>query len=99
MKPNTYTQLIIQLVFAVKHRECLLNKLYQTEVWKYLAGTINGLGHKSLIVNGTSDHVHALFGLNPVMSISDLARDIKRSSAMFIDDKQWYGKVFSWQDG
>ena len=99
MKPNTYTQLLIHLVFAVKHRNCLLNKPQQTEVWKYMAGTINSLGHKCLIVNGISNHVHALFGLNPVMSISDIARDLKRSSAIFIKDKNWFRMPFHWQDG
>ena len=99
MKPDTYTQLLIHYVFAVKHRNCLLNKPQQTEVWKYMGGTITGLGHKCIIVNGISNHVHALLGLNPVMSISDLARDLKRSSALFIEGKNWFRTSFNWQGG
>jgi len=46
-----------------------------------------------------SDHVHILIGLNPVASISDLVRDIKRSSALFVNNKNWFRKRFHWQSG
>ena len=99
MKPNNYTQLSVHLVFATKYRECLLNKNQQNETWRYIGGTINKLGHKCLKVNGVSDHVHILLGLNPVISISDLVRDIKRSSALFINSQNCFKKSFCWQEG
>ena len=46
-----------------------------------------------------SNHVHILLGLNPVMSISDLVRDTKRSSALFINNKHWFPCQFQWQEG
>jgi len=46
-----------------------------------------------------SDHIHILLGLNPTVSISDLVRDIKRSSSLFINKKNWFRKSFRWQEG
>ena len=99
MKSNVYSQLLIQLVFATKYREHLLRKEFRSEVWKYMCGAVHELGHKCMIVNGIEDHVHILVGLKPFMSISDLVRDVKRSSSIFINEKKWIKKSFGWQEG
>jgi putative transposase len=100
MKPGTFTQLYIHLVFAVKHRECLLNKQQREELFKYTSGIIENKKCKSIIVNGYSDHIHLFTGLNPAISISDLVHDIKRSTSLFINqEKHWFRGNFAWQDG
>jgi len=99
MKLNAYTQLFVQLVFASKFREAFLKKEQRTEVWQYIAGIIKNKDHKSIIVNGMADHVHIFFGLNPKMAISDLVRDLKRSSSQFINDHKWIPGKFQWQEG
>jgi len=100
MKPGTFTQLYIHLVFAVKFRECLLNKQQREEVYKYTSGIIENKKCKSIITNGYSDHIHIFIGLNPVVSISELVHDIKRSTSLFINkDKHWFRGKFAWQDG
>ena len=97
--PGTYTQLYIQIVFAVHGRENLISKSWRTDLHKYIAGIITNKGHKSIIVNGTADHVHAFVGLKPSMAISDLARDMKNNSTNHINDKRWVRGRFSWQEG
>ncbi|MDA3910264.1 MAG: IS200/IS605 family transposase [Bacteroidales bacterium] len=100
MKPGTFTQLYIHIVFAVKYRECLLQKSQREELFKYTSGIIEKKQCKSIIVNGYTDHIHILTGLNPNVSISDLVRDIKRSTSLFINnEKNWYRGKFHWQDG
>jgi REP element-mobilizing transposase RayT len=99
MKPGTFTQLYEQLVFAVKKRECLLNLSQRKMVFAYIGGILTNLGHKSLIVNGYSDHVHILYGRNPSKSTSDTVGVIKKSSALFIKEQHWYSGKFQWQDG
>jgi len=99
MKPNTYTQLYVQLVFATKFRKSSLKNEFRKEVWRYISGIISNKDHKSIIVNGMPDHVHILIGLNPKMAISDLVRDIKRSSSHFINENKWVPGKFQWQDG
>ena len=96
---GTFSQLYIQLIFAVKGRENLINNTWKTELNKYIAGIIKGKGQKPIIVNGMPDHIHAFVGLKPAISISDLARDVKNNSSNFINDNKFVKRKFSWQDG
>ncbi len=96
---GTFSQIYIQIVFAVKGRENLIGKEWKIEVNKYIAGIIKGKEQKSIIVNGMPDHIHVFVGLKPSMRISDLARDIKNNSSNFINDNKFSLKKFSWQEG
>ncbi|MBL8007647.1 MAG: IS200/IS605 family transposase [Ignavibacteria bacterium] len=96
---GTFSQIYIQIVFAVKGRQNLIGKEWKEELNKYIAGIINGKGQKSIIVNGMPDHIHVFAGLKPAMRISDLARDIKNNSCNFINDRKLTLKKFSWQEG
>eukprot|EP01029_Cantina_marsupialis_P002084 TRINITY_DN118_c0_g1_i3.p2 TRINITY_DN118_c0_g1~~TRINITY_DN118_c0_g1_i3.p2 ORF type:complete len:157 (+),score=25.29 TRINITY_DN118_c0_g1_i3:163-633(+) len=99
MKPGSFTQLYVHLVFAVKHRDAVLKKSVKEKVCRYLSGILREMGHKPIIVNGGVDHVHILIGLNPSLAIADTVRDVKRSSSMFINrEKLCIGK-FEWQEG
>jgi REP element-mobilizing transposase RayT len=97
--PGTYSQIYIQIVFAVKGRENLIGKNWKDELHKYISGIITKKGQKSIIVNGVSDHIHVFVGLKPSMAISDLVRDIKNNSCNFINDKKFVECKFSWQEG
>ena len=96
---GTFSQIYIQIVFAVKGRENLISKSNQDELNKYIAGIIKGKEQKPIIVNGVTDHIHVFIGLRPVMAISDVVRDIKNNSSNFIKDKGWVKGKFSWQEG
>jgi REP element-mobilizing transposase RayT len=72
---GTFSQIYIQVVFAVKSRENLLQNPWRQDVFKYMAGIIKAKNHKPIIVNGVADHVHLFIGLKPVMALSDLVRD------------------------
>ncbi len=99
MKPGTFTQLYVQMVFAVKNREAVLHKNIRNRVFEYISGIVAEMKHKSIIVNGFTDHVHILIGLNPSVSISDTVHDIKRSSSLFINNERLCKGKFSWQEG
>lgn len=99
MKPGTFTQLYVQLVFAVQNRDAVLHDKIRARVFEYMSGILTEMKHKSIIVNGVSDHVHILIGLNPSISISDTVRDVKRSSSLFISRENLCRSKFSWQEG
>ena len=99
MKPGTFTQLYIQLVFAVKNRDALLQPEIRPRVFEYLSGIVTKTGHKAIIVNGVSDHIHIFLGLNPNISISDTVHDLKRSSSLFINQTKLCKSRFNWQEG
>lgn len=96
---GTFSQLYLQVVFAVKCRENLISKSWKDDLNKYISGIITGKEQKSIIVNGMPDHIHAFIGIKPSMAISDLVRDIKNNSSNFINDNKLVQGKFSWQSG
>lgn len=96
---GTFSQIYIQVVFAVQGRSNLISSKWKDDLYKYIAGIIKGKDQKSIIVNGMPDHIHAFIGLRPAMAISDLVRDIKNNSSNFINDHNWVKGKFNWQDG
>ena len=96
---GTFSQIYIQVIFAVKGRENLIGKQWKDELHKYIAGIIKGKEQKSIIVNGMPDHIHAFIGLRPSMAVSDLVRDVKNNSSNFVNEKKLVRGKFSWQDG
>jgi REP element-mobilizing transposase RayT len=99
MKPGTYTQNYVHIIFAVKNREAALNKNIRPAVFSYMSGIITALKHKSIIVNGMQDHVHVFLGLNPSVSISDTVHDLKRNTSLFINRENLCRGKFAWQEG
>ena len=96
---GTYSQIYIQVVFAVSDRKNLISSEWKDELHKYISGIISNKGQKSIIVNGMPDHIHAFIGLKPAMCISDLVSDIKNNSSKFINDRRLVRGKFSWQQG
>lgn len=97
--PNTYSQISIQVVFAVKGRENILSEKWRSDLFKYISGIITGKGQIALAVNGWKDHVHTFFGLEPSVAISDVVRDIKSNSSKWINDNHFVKGKFQWQSG
>ena len=96
---NTYSQILIHVVFTVKGRANLIDKKWRTDLHKYISGIITSKGQKSIIVNGVGDHIHCFIGLKPSMCLSDLIRDVKNNSSKFINENQLVKGKFQWQEG
>jgi len=97
--PNTYSQIYIQIVFAVKGRECLIKETFREELQKYITGIITNKGQKVYAIYCMPDHTHILISLKPDIRLSDLVRDIKANSSAFIKEKRFVQLNFSWQEG
>ena len=96
---NTYTQIYIQVIFAVNGRQSLISPSFKETLFKYIGGTMRNADQKLIAINGMPDHVHILIGLKPNISLSDLVKDIKVASSRFVNDKGWVRGRFSWQEG
>ena len=96
---NTYTQIYLQVVFAVQDRQCLIQPQNKEEIYKYITGIVTKQGQKMLQINGVTDHVHLLIGMKPNIALSDLVRDIKAGSSKFINEQRWIRGHFNWQEG
>jgi putative transposase len=97
--PNTYTQIYIQIVFAVKYRENLVHDSFRDELEKYICGIIKSKNCKPLAIYCMPDHTHILVGLNPVEPLSGLVRDIKSRSTQWINERKFVSEAFKWQEG
>jgi putative transposase len=96
--PNTYTQIHIQAVFAVRFRTALLQDKWREELHKYVTGIVKNQRHKMISINSVSDHMHLLFGMRPIQSLSDLMQDIKGDSSRWINQRRFVPFRFEWQE-
>jgi REP element-mobilizing transposase RayT len=97
--PGTFSQIYIQIIFAVKGRQSLIQAAWEEELYKYITGIITNKGQKLLAINGMPDHIHIFIGMRPACCLSDLVREIKKSSNDFIKEKKFTKFNFQWQDG
>ena len=96
--PNKYSQLYIQIVFAVKGRRNFVKEIFREELQMYISGIIREKKQKLYAIYCMPDHTHILVSIKPDIAISDLVRDIKSNSSLFIKDKKFVNE-FAWQQG
>lgn len=96
---NTYSQIYIQIVFAVAGRENLIKTGWKDELYKYTTGVVKNHGQKLITIGGVENHVHILLGIKPNITLSDLVREIKANSSRFINEKGFVRGKFAWQEG
>jgi putative transposase len=96
---NTYTQIHIQAVFAVKHRDALILPEFEIDLHKYITGIVQNQGHKLLAIGGMPDHVHIFFGMRPNQSLSSLLQQIKGDSSAWINENKFGKHHFNYQEG
>jgi REP element-mobilizing transposase RayT len=96
---NTYTQLHIQFVFAVKYRLALTQPAWKDRLYQYITGIIQNNEHKMLQINGMPDHIHILIGMRPSQSISSLMQNVKTESSKWIKENSFCFSPFAWQEG
>lgn len=96
---GTFSQIYIHLVFAVKNRECLIHPSWEESLYKYITGIVQNKGQKMLGINGMPDHIHILIGMKPSCCLSDLVREIKKSTNELIKERKLSKFKFNWQEG
>lgn len=90
--PKTFSQIYLQFVFAVKHRQSLIPVVHKEELHEYITGLAQNRKAKMLAVHCMPDHAHVFVGFKPTILISDFVNE-------FIKDKKWVTTKFSWQEG
>jgi len=95
---NTYSQIYVQFVFAVKGRNSFIKESFREELQKYFSGIINNKKQKLYAIYCMPDHTHIFISMAPDITMSDLMRDVKSSTSVFIKDKGWVNN-FEWQKG
>lgn len=96
---NTYSQIYIQAVFAVKYRNAIIEKEWKSQLTAVIGRLINETGCKTIIVNGVEDHIHCFFILKPSVAISDVMQIVKAKSSKWVNESKLMLNRFEWQRG
>jgi putative transposase len=52
-----------------------------------------------IAINGTRNHIHLLIDVKPFQALSELVREVKKSSTSFVNDMKLTSNHFQWQNG
>lgn len=96
---STFSQIYIQIVFAVKNRDALIDVSWEERLYQYITGIVQKKEQKMLAINGVSDHIHFFIGMKPSCCLSDLVREVKKSSNEMINENRLSKFKFHWQEG
>ena len=96
---NTFTQMNVQVIFAVYGRENLLKEKIRSELFMYMKGILTNLNQYPLAINGYKDHVHLFFELAPTANVSSIVQKVKSNASRWINGQKWVRGHFSWQEG
>jgi REP element-mobilizing transposase RayT len=96
---NSYTQIHLHCIFAVKYRDAIIRSTWRERLHQYITGIVQNHDHKMLVVNSMSDHVHMLIGMRPKQSLSDLMKMVKQDSSEWINNNRLTPGRFRWQLG
>jgi putative transposase len=96
---STYTQILYQIVFSTKNRERTLSKDKREDLFKYISGIIRNKKSHLYQIGGIEDHIHIVTHLHPTIALSDLVKDIKLASTIFIKENRLFMHFNAWQEG
>jgi REP-associated tyrosine transposase len=97
--PQSLSSVLIHLVFSTKNRELFITAAIETELHPYMASIFRDHDSPSLVIDGTADHIHALFVLGRKITIADLVEQVKTGSSKWIKTKGQEFRNFHWQRG
>jgi REP element-mobilizing transposase RayT len=97
--PQSHAAILVHLVYSTKHREPWLRPELDPELYAYQAFVFKGMGCSALVINGTADHVHALFRLGRTVALCDVVEEVKKSSSKWLKTKGLSLAGFTWQAG
>jgi putative transposase len=96
---NTYHQIYLQTVFAVRYRQAVIDKSWRSQLHGVIGNLINETNCKTIIVNGVEDHIHCFLGLKPAVSVSELMKEVKAKASKYVNDRSLTRRRFEWQEG
>jgi REP element-mobilizing transposase RayT len=94
---STLTNVLIHFVFSTKRRDDLIRLECETDLKAYVGGLCRTRDSPLLAMGGTANHVHMVIALHKTISVSDLMRDVKRESCLWLKERS--DPRFQWQDG
>jgi REP element-mobilizing transposase RayT len=96
---RSHCELYVHLIFVTKHRDFLISKSLEDQLYKFLWKKAMEIDLAPLKINGMPDHIHLLIQYRPTDSISKICKDLKGSSSRFMNDISGNKEFFKWSRG
>lgn len=97
--PQSLSSILVHLVFSTKNREPYITPEIEAELHAYLAAVFRECRSPALAVNGTTNHVHALFSLSRTVTLAEVVEEVKKRSSKWAKTKGVTQRSFQWQTG
>jgi len=97
--PHTYTDILLHVVFSTKDRRPTIRPDIRARLLPFMAGILKEAEALPLLINGPSDHVHILLALPARLSLSDVSRELKSVSSLWVHKTFPDEPLFGWQTG
>src|SRR5690606_14471030 len=94
----SFVRVLIHSVWGTKKREHFLTTEIRQKVIEHMRENARSKNIYILELNGYTDHLHCLFGLNADRSLSKTLQLIKGESAHWINKENLTIKKFEWAD-
>lgn len=96
---SSYHQILYHIVFSTKNRARSLSNEESTELYKYIWGIIKNHNCHLYRINGVEDHIHIVCDLHPSCKLSDLIKDVKVASSLWVKNSRRFPDFTGWADG
>ncbi len=92
----SYVNIWVHAVWGTKSRYPFLTKEIKAELLSHIIENAKSKGIFISIINGPTDHLHALISLPNTMTIADVMQLIKGESSFWINKNNLTEKKFQW---
>ncbi len=96
---QTYSNIYLHFVWAVKFREPVISMEMAKELLKYINVMTSKRGCKLIAGYCMPDHIHLLISYRPSIPIPELVKEIKYQTNLMVNSKKRNLKPFYWQNG
>jgi putative transposase len=96
---QSFASILVHLIYSTKNREPWLAPALDPELYAYQGTIFKEMRCPALLINGTADHVHALFRLGRTVALCDVVEEVKKQSSKWLKTKGPALAGFAWQAG
>ena len=98
--PQSLAKILVHTVFSTKDRhQFLRDEALRAELHRYLGGILANHDCQPFIIGGVEDHVHLLSTLSRTCEASEMVKEVKRGSSLWLKTKGPDLRDFAWQNG
>ncbi|EKE00689.1 MAG: transposase [uncultured bacterium] len=96
---QSLSNILIHIVFSTKGRQKLLHEKIRQKLYAYIIGIFKTKSCNYYQLGGVDDHIHISCSLPKTISVSDLIKEIKTSTSIWLKTKDNNLENFHWQTG